>query len=68
MALSHFAAKDRFCLKLGRLPPLSAPQMIITWAAVLPFTSATAFTRPSSVSMASRWTSSTTLMLGYFSR
>ena len=53
---------------MGRLTvvPLSHPQMIITCAACRPLTVHTgAMREPFSVSMASRWTSSTILILGY---
>ena len=71
MAPSQAAAKRRFCRQLGRdtVDPLSHPQISMTWAALRPFTSTTGAMRvPSSFSMASRWTSSTTLMLGYWAR
>ena len=71
MASSQAAAKRRFSRQLGRLMvlPLSHPAMIITWAVLAPSMVHTGLTSvPSASSMASRWTSSTTLIDGYCRR
>ena len=71
IARSHAAANRRFCRQFGSVTvvPLSLPQMSITCAACRPCTVQTgAIREPLSVSMASRWTSSTILMLGYWAR